>query len=90
MIPAFAPGERLVVRYGAPFKVGDAVLVDRGERLDLKRVTRVDGRHIVVEGDNSGASTDSRHYGAVTAEAIVAVVQWRLPAWVSALLPTAG
>ncbi len=78
MIPALAPGERVLVRYGATFKVGDIVLVDRGERVDIKRVTRIEDGHIFVEGDNSEVSTDSRHYGAVSKEAIIAKVIRRI------------
>ena len=74
MIPALAPGERVLVRYGATFKVGDIVLVDRGERVDIKRVTRIEDGHIFVEGDNSEVSTDSRNYGAVSKDAIIAKV----------------
>lgn len=81
MVPAFAPGDRLLVRYGASFEVGSVVLVDRGERLDLKRVSRIEGEHVFVEGDNVAASTDSRHYGAVPHEAVVAVAVRRLPRW---------
>lgn len=86
MVPAYAPGDRLLVRYGAGFEVGSVVLVDRGDRLDLKRISRIEGDHVFVEGDNAVASTDSRHYGAVVPEAVVAVVVRRLPRW----LPVTG
>ena len=79
MIPALAPGERVLVRYGANFTIGDIVLVDRGDRIDIKRVTRIEDTHIFVEGDNASISTDSRHYGAVNRYAIIAKVIWRLP-----------
>ncbi len=74
MIPALAPGERVLVRYGSAFHVGDIVLVDRGERVDIKRVVRIEDGHIFVEGDNAEVSTDSRHYGAVTRDAVIAKV----------------
>ena len=79
MIPALAPGERVLVHYGADFTIGDIVLVDRGERIDIKRVTRIEDSHIFVEGDNSAVSSDSRTYGPVTQDAIIAKVIWRLP-----------
>ena len=79
MIPSLAPGERVLVRYGADFTIGDIVLVDRGERIDIKRVTRIEDSHIFVEGDNTAVSTDSRHYGAINRDTIIAKVIWRLP-----------
>ena len=81
MVPTYAPGDRLVVRYGASFTVGAVVLVDRGNRVDLKRIVRVEAGHVFVEGDNAAASTDSRQFGAVTADEVLAVVRWRLPRW---------
>ena len=83
MIPALAPGERVLVRYGTPFGLGDMVLVDRGDRVDIKRVTRIEDGHIFVEGDNSAVSTDSRHYGAVSHSDVIARVVWRLPRWLA-------
>ena len=74
IIPTHAPGERVLVRYGSAFQVGDIVLVDRGERIDIKRVTRIEDGHIFVEGDNAEVSTDSRHYGAVPRDAVIAKV----------------
>ena len=82
MVPALAPGERVLVRYGSRFALGDVVLVDRGDRVDVKRVVRVEDGHIFVQGDNEAVSTDSRHYGAVNRSDIVARVVWRLPRWV--------
>lgn len=78
MVPVLAPGDRVLVRYGATFKVGDIVLVDRGERVDIKRVTRIEDGHTFVEGDNTEVSTDSRHYGAVPNDAIIAKVIRRM------------
>ena len=43
----------------------------------IKRVTRIDGNGIWVEGDNKEASTDSRNWGALTPDEIVGVVLLR-------------
>ena len=81
MVPALAPGDRLLVSWRARPKVGGVVVVRRGARLDVKRaVRRVDGGWW-VEGDNEAASTDSRHYGVVPAEDVVGVVRVRYRPW---------
>lgn len=54
--------------------IGKVVLIERESYpgiLLIKRVKRVDGNQIWVEGDNSDASTDSRDWGAITPEEIV-------------------
>lgn len=86
MVPTYAPGDLLWVHYGAAFAVGDVVLVDHGPQMDLKRVTRIEGNHIFVEGDNSAVSMDSRHYGAVPRTAIRATVVRRMPAFLAKVL----
>ena len=44
-----------------------------------KRVERIEGSHVFVVGDNPAASTDSRHYGAVTANDVLGRAMLRLP-----------
>lgn len=83
MIPALAPGERVLVRYGAPFSNSDIVLVNHSDRIDIKRVTRIEDGHIFVEGDNTEVSIDSRTYGPVAKSAVIAKVVWRLPKFIS-------
>ncbi len=43
----------------------------------IKRVLRVDASGLWVEGDNQGASTDSRQWGAITPPEIVGRVLFR-------------
>ena len=79
MAPTLAPGERVVVHYGGPWSVGSVVVVDRGQHSEIKRVERIEGSHVFVVGDNPAASTDSRHYGAVTANDVLGRAMLRLP-----------
>ena len=79
MVPSFAPGERLLVRYGGTFTIDDVVLVKRPDQIDVKRINKVIDDRIYVIGDNLDVSIDSRHYGPVSAEQILAKVIWRLP-----------
>ena len=61
--------------------VGDVVVARRPDRTGLeiiKRITAVDaGGMFFLAGDNPGASTDSRQFGTVRREQIVARVRWR-------------
>jgi nickel-type superoxide dismutase maturation protease len=83
MLPAYRAGDWLIVdtrvfRSRHP-RVGEVVVArdprEPSRRL-LKRVVRVEpGGAIWLEGDNPDASTDSRHFGAVTE--LVGLVRWR-------------
>ena len=79
MIPTYAPGDRVLVRYGAAFSVGDVVLVQIEGRIDIKRVKAISDEGVFVEGDNHYVSTDSRTYGAVPTQAVIGRVIWRIP-----------
>ena len=81
MVPAYAPGERVIVKYGASFEVGDVVLVDFKDRIDIKRVKQISGDQVFIEGDNTAVSVDSRQYGAVKNTRVIAKVIYRLPRW---------
>ena len=86
MSPAFNEGDWLLFSVIHPNQVsrrvrpGAIVLVQRDDRdfLQVKRVTEIlpDGT-IWVEGDNKGASTDSRTWGALRTEQIKGVLRLR-------------
>ena len=75
MLPTFAPGDRVLVKYRSsdmqPIYTGDVVLIEREGELMLKRIVRYEiGGHtgqgmVTVEGDNKDESIDSRHWGAI-------------------------
>ena len=44
-------------------KLNDLVVAKVNGRLIIKRIKRIDGRKIWVEGDNKKESTDSRNFG---------------------------
>jgi signal peptidase I len=80
MEPTLKAGDRLLVlRRPAP-AVGDIVAFDDPvgpDRLLVKRVVAVVGRRLVVEGDNRGASTDSRTFGPVARASVVGRAVYR-------------
>ena len=74
MSPTLSDGDAVLVRFGAPPKPGDVVLVrwaDRPGQLSVKRAAHpVDGGWWVL-GDNPDGSTDSRTLGAAAVEGVV-------------------
>jgi len=84
MTPRLPPGALVVARRiddRMPLRVGDVVVARRPDRPELeiiKRITAIDaGGAIFLAGDNPAASTDSREFGTVTRQHIVARVRWR-------------
>jgi nickel-type superoxide dismutase maturation protease len=85
MVPTLLPGDRVLVWRGLgplrpPIRVGDLVAVvdpRRADRLMVKRVVERAGPDVFVRGDNDAASTDSRHFGPVSAGAIRGRVIYR-------------
>lgn len=68
MLPAFEPGDRLLLCPAWRVKVGQVVALPdpRGRTgLLIKRVHSISGRLVDVRGDNAAASTDSRTFGPV-------------------------
>nr|WP_030878759.1 nickel-type superoxide dismutase maturation protease [Streptomyces varsoviensis] len=84
MVPTLNPGDHLVVQYGAPVRPGDIVLMRHPFRQDLlivkRAVERREGGWWVL-GDNPYVENDSREFGAVPDEFVVAraVVRLRRP-----------
>lgn len=81
MVPTLNPGDQLVVRYGAAVRAGDVVLLRHPFRQDLlivkRAVERRDGGWWVM-GDNPYVENDSREFGVVPDELVVARVWVRL------------
>jgi signal peptidase I len=82
MEPSLSGGEWWLARRTGRVSVGDIVVVrppDQTDLLTVKRITRREGSRWWVEGDNVAHSRDSRHYGPVDPEAILArlVIRYR-------------
>jgi phage repressor protein C with HTH and peptisase S24 domain len=78
MSPTLGDGDVVLVRFGAPVRVDDVVLVTwptRPGQLSVKRAVRREGGRWWVLGDNPRGSTDSRTLGPAD---VPAVVRWRL------------
>jgi nickel-type superoxide dismutase maturation protease len=84
MAPRLPSGSLIVARPiddATRLRVGDVVVAQRPDRPDLeivKRIQSIDAEGaIFLAGDNPGASTDSRQFGAVMRRHILARVGWR-------------
>ncbi|SFD60116.1 nickel-type superoxide dismutase maturation protease [Streptomyces aidingensis] len=81
MLPTLRPRDRLLVRHGARVRAGDVVVLRHPHQQDLLVVKRAverrpDGWWVV--GDNPRITNDSREFGAVPEELVVARALLRL------------
>ncbi|GAU65414.1 superoxide dismutase [Streptomyces sp. NBRC 110611] len=75
MVPTLLPGDQLVVQYGAAVRPGDVVVLKHPFRQDLlivKRAVRRRDGGWWVQGDNPFVENDSREFGVVPDELVVA------------------
>ncbi|MGW1195083.1 nickel-type superoxide dismutase maturation protease [Streptomyces sp. NPDC002536] len=81
MVPTLNPGDQLLVQYGAAVRPGDVVVLRHPFRQDLLIVKRAVERRAGgwwVTGDNPLVENDSREFGAVPEELVVARARLRL------------
>lgn len=80
MLPALAPGDRLLVLASPVIEEGDIVALtdpeDAGRTL-VKRVVALHAKSIEVRGDNEAASRDSRLFGPVPRELVLGRALYR-------------
>src|SRR6267154_4164066 len=74
MEPTLKPGQLVIGRAARVFHPGDVVIVSHDGLEKIKRIERQQGDLIYLLGDNPSGSTDSRNFGWVQAQAIVAKV----------------
>lgn len=75
MTPTLREGDRLLVRYGVPVRPGDVVVARHPLQQDLLLVKRAVGRRDGgwwLLGDNPYSEGDSRLFGAVPGELVLA------------------
>ena len=79
MEPTLSEGDRLLVSYGAMVRPGQVVVAGcPDDTLVIKRAGERRGPRWWLVGDNPGASTDSRHRGAIAPDDVLGVARVRL------------
>lgn len=76
MAPTLQAGQIVIGRRTSQLEPGDVVIVSHDGIEKIKRIERRQGELVYLLGDNPSASTDSRSFGWVLAQAIVAKVVW--------------
>lgn len=82
MTPTLRSGDYVIGKRSSKFQPGQVVLLeDSNFRLVIKRLTRSEGTNWWVEGDNSVQSIDSRHYGPISPDQLMAIIKFRYWPW---------
>lgn len=77
MEPAIKNGSFVLIKNTKIYQVGDIVFLETESKPLLKRITKIEGNNIMVEGDNKTDSLDSRQLGLVrTSEIIGKAIFW--------------
>lgn len=76
MLPALTPGAIVVGVWPRKLSAGDVVIVHHGGLDKIKRAREVRPGELFLEGDNSLHSTDSRSFGWLPTDVLLAKVIW--------------
>jgi len=77
MLPVLPPGTLVIgVRSYGKLKPGQVVIITHEAKEKIKRVQQIKGNTIFVIGDHATASTDSRHFGWLSKDTILAKIIW--------------
>lgn len=77
MLPVLPPGTIVYGwRWFRKLKPGDVVIFLHNDKEKIKRIDRIEDGRVYVLGDHAEASTDSRHFGWLDIEDVLAKVIW--------------
>lgn len=77
MMPTFPPGTNVWgFKWYNRLKVGDVVVFEHRGKEKIKRIVDIREDKLDLRGDNKSASTDSRDFGLVETDQVLAKVIW--------------
>ncbi len=76
MLPKLTPGQIVIGWPSRRFKLGDIIILSHDGLEKIKRIAHIDGEKLYVLGDNPDASTDSRQFGLIAPDQVLAKVVW--------------
>ncbi len=76
MQPVLSPGKLVIGSKRRQPIIGNLVIVSYGNDQIIKRLAKVQGDKVYIIGDNEDHSIDSRSYGWLSKDSIVATVIW--------------
>lgn len=73
MLPTLKDGDKVLVKPGSHFEVGDIVLANHPYKKMrvIKRISEISDGRVSLVGDNPDESTDSRTFGEVSSNDIL-------------------
>ena len=81
MHPTLHPGQDVLsfnwAYLGRKPKAGEIIVLSLNGKELIKRVTKLEGEQVFVEGDNRNESTDSRHFGPISMDQVMGKVVYR-------------
>jgi len=76
MLPVLKDGQLVLAFKKTKLRPGSIVIVKRKDKEIIKRLNKIRGNKLYILGDNLVRSTDSREFGWITKEDVLATVIW--------------
>jgi phage repressor protein C with HTH and peptisase S24 domain len=77
MTPTLQPGQIVIGVRPRTLRIGQIVVVQHENTEKIKRITKLGPDRVFLSGDNPYYSTDSRDFGWLPREYVIAAILWR-------------